>query len=234
VDLAVGNLEGPITQKESVSLGSEFASRENYVFTFPPKAAGILYGKNIRLVNIGNNHILNFQEGGLSETKENLTLAAVEFFGNPGKGESKFFSKEIGGLKIAFVNYNQFAKNGETQAFSDLESAKNLSPDFLVVYTHWGTEFQKEPGEKIKKLGRKFIDSGADLVIGSHPHVRQGKEEYEGKMIYYSLGNFIFDQYFDPETQKGLVIEMKLKKGEAPVFQEYGVEMKTDGRTVLD
>ncbi|HPN54979.1 MAG TPA: CapA family protein [Candidatus Moranbacteria bacterium] len=233
-DLVVGNLEGPITAQPSVSLGSEIGARENYIFTFPPAMAAKLYDENIRLVNIGNNHILNFGKDGLEETKKYLLEAKINFFGEAGDEYKRFFIKEVKGIRIAFVNYNKFSDNGEQKALDDLQEAKKLQPDFVVVYTHWGTEYVNSPSESIREQAHKFIDNGTDLIIGSHPHVVQTKEEYKGKKIYYSLGNFVFDQYFDQDTQKGLVVQMEIDSKTEPVFREFNVEMKNSGQTVLN
>ena len=232
-DLVIGNLEGPITNNPSISLGSEIGSKENYIFTFPPIVAKNLYDENIHVVNIGNNHTLNFGQGGLSDTKNYLTKADIKFFGNTGKNDERYLLEDVDGIKIAFVNYNQFVKNGEKDSMDDLHVIKNLNPDFIVVYAHWGTEFKDSPSEYNKELAHKFIDAGADLVIGSHPHVIQSKEEYRGKMIYYSLGNFIFDQYFDTRAQKGLGVEIELNLEAKPFFKEYYFEMKNDGKTTI-
>jgi poly-gamma-glutamate capsule biosynthesis protein CapA/YwtB (metallophosphatase superfamily) len=72
------------------------------------------------------------------------------------------------------------------------------------------------------------------LIIGSHPHVVQTKEEYKGKMIYYSLGNFVFDQYFDQNTQKGLAVQIEIDSKAEPIFKEFNVEMKSSGQTILN
>lgn len=233
-DLVVGNLEGPITSEPSVSLASVFGSRENYIFTFPPDTAQTLYDQNIRLVNIGNNHILNFKEGGLDGTKDSLTGARVNFFGDAGRNDRRFFVQEVKGFKIAFVNYNQFTGNGKQHALDDLQAVKKIAPDFTVLYTHWGTEFSDTPNEKDRALAHQFIDAGADMVIGSHPHVLQTKETYQGKTIYYSLGNFIFDQYFDLRTRRGLAVQLEIDpKDRTIAARDYSVEMKTNGQTVL-
>jgi len=234
-DLVVGNLEGPITNNQSISLRSEFGSRENYIFTFPIETAQNIFKKNIRLVNIGNNHILNFGKSGLDETEKYLTKAVVDFFGDTGYAQKRFILKNINGIKIAFINYNQFVKNSEDNFFNDLKEAKKLNPDFTIAYTHWGTEYVNAPNKNIVNLAHRFVDGGVDLVIGSHPHVVQTKEEYKGKMIYYSLGNFVFDQYFNLETQKGLTISVDLKLPDKEIsIQEYPVGLKSDGKTVLN
>lgn len=231
-DLVVGNLEGPITENPSVSVNTLMGEKNNYIFTFPPETAENIYNENIRLVSLGNNHILNFGEDGLQKTKSYLTAAGVDFFGDTGKNSERFFIKEIKGARIAFVNYNQFSGAGSRNVLDDLREVKKMQPDFAVVYAHWGTEFVAEPSEKIKESAHQFIDEGADLVIGSHPHVMQIKEIYKGKTIYYSLGNFIFDQYFDSNTQNGMVVQAEFDAENKKInFKEYFVRMEKNGQT---
>ena len=86
----------------------------------------------------------------------------------------------------------------------------------------------------IQGLAHVFIENGADIVIGSHPHVVQQSENYKDRMIYYSLGNFIFDQYFSEETKNGLVLEVEIDPNDLILnINEHIVYMNTDGRTVL-
>jgi len=231
-DLVVGNLEGPITSSDSVSVGSEIGSRENYVFTFPKETAQNISNKNIKLVNLGNNHILNFKEDGANEARKYLAEANVKYFGNVGEKERRFFIADFKGFKVGFVNFNQFMGDGKQAALDDLREVRRKS-DFVIVYTHWGKEFKTQSDEKERQLAHEFVDAGADLVIGTHPHVIQESEEYKGKKIYYSLGNFLFDQYFSPETKKGLAVQLELNGKNKPIFKEHYVEMKKDGRTIL-
>ena len=233
-DLVVGNLEGPITDKTSVSVDSEFGSKENYVFTFPPQTAEELFKENIKLVNLGNNHILNQGDDGLSNTKNYLQTSGVGFFGDPEEQSSRVKIFEAGGLKIAFINYNQFVADAKQKTLDDINSAKTNKTDVIILYTHWGKEFIPMPEEKIKILAHEFVDAGADLIIGSHPHVIQTKEEHKGKMIYYSLGNFIFDQYFSPETQVGLGVEIQIDPMSKKIdFKEDNFTMTKSGQTIL-
>lgn len=203
-DLVVANLEGPITDSPSVSETSALGSRDNYVFTFPTETATLLKRENIGLVNIGNNHILNFKEDGVRQTKEFLEQAGVEYFGSPLTDDVRYHVRDVRGTRIAFVNYNQFVWHGREKAFDDIAAVKEQT-DFVVVYTHWGDEYVATP-QAVKDIAHAFVDAGADLIIGSHPHVIQEREEYKGKTIYYSLGNMVFDQYFSPETQAGLLV----------------------------
>ncbi len=231
-DLVVGNLEGPITDKASVSVGSEIGARDNYIFTFNPDVASELWKNNVKLVNIGNNHILNFGNDGLTQTKENLQNNKVDFFGDPA-GEKRIAVWNQKGLKLAFVSYNQFEKDGVAKTLADIKAAKQMNADEVVLYAHWGTEFVGQSDAKIKDLAHGFIDSGADLIIGSHPHVVQDKEQYQGKMIYYSLGNFIFDQYFSFETQQGLAVQLEIDTKKQTTFKELPVTMKANGQTIF-
>ena len=118
-----------------------------------------------------------------------------------------------------------------------IQNIKNLRPysDYLIVYAHWGNEYETTPTSQQTDLAHSFIDAGADFIIGSHPHVVQTKEEYKGKMIYYSLGNMVFDQYFSTETQKGLLIEADINTDSDSIsFKETTIRLEVNGQTVLD
>lgn len=231
-DLNVVNLEGPITDKPSISLTSAFATKENYVFTFDPETAGILKKHNISLVNLGNNHILNFKEDGVRQTEKYLQDAGVNYIGSPiDDSASKFQVLAFSNFKIAFVNYNQFAYQGKEKALEDILNAK-LKSDLVILYAHWGKEYELQPLESVKDLAHEFVDAGADLIIGSHPHVVQGKEVYKGKTIYYSLGNFIFDQYFQKETTEGLAVKATINPETIGItFQEIPLKLQNNGQT---
>jgi len=233
-DLVVGNLEGPITDNPSVSVNSEIGTRDNYIFTFDPGVADQLAKQNIKLVSLGNNHSLNFGEAGLSMTKKNLKNNKIDFFSDP-MGEKRLAVWEKNKVKLVFIGYNQFEKEAKNKTLADLEQAKKMKATQIILYTHWGTEFTGQSDAKIKELGHGFIDSGVDLIIGSHPHVVQDKEEYKGKLIYYSLGNFIFDQYFNPETQQGLVVQVQINSQDGKISaREIPITMKTSGQTILN
>ena len=230
-DLVIGNLEGPITENRSVSLNSRVGEKNNYIFTFDPEVAQVLARENINLVNIGNNHIANFGSSGIASTRKYLTDNSVDFFGDPEDVDSRFVIKEINGLKIAFINYNQFVTEAKQKTLKDIASTKKLSADIIILYTHWGEEYQQKPNERTVDLAHEFIDSGVSLIIGSHPHVVQSVEQYKGRMIYYSLGNFIFDQYFDAKTQSGLAVQLEIDEVGGMQFKEYNIKMKNNGQT---
>lgn len=231
-DLVVANLEGPVTDNQSVSKGTVPGDRRHMIFTFDPVVANLLSDHNIRLVNIGNNHILNFGDDGLEQTKKYLSDAGIDYIGDPENPEN-YLVKNIGGWKMALVSYNYAEKDGADNSLKNIKRAAEQS-DKVIVYAHWGTEYSSRASQNQKDLARRFIDQGAGLVIGSHPHVIQESEEYGGKKIYYSLGNFIFDQYFDPKAMKGLAVRIIVNPESGDLeYEEYEIEMKTNGQTVL-
>lgn len=254
-DLVAVNLEGPITDNSSLSVNTEIGEKNHFLFTFDKKIAEMLRKYNINLVNLGNNHILNFKEEGARQTENYLKQAGINYFGNPiMNSEFRIKNYELSGLKIGFVNYNQFTptpkcqksatineldnslvwgciSQGKANALADIKKAK-ASSDLVILYAHWGKEYETEPLPSVKKLAREFVEAGADLIIGSHPHVVQGKEEYQGKTIYYSLGNFVFDQYFQKETREGLALRVTINPEDKTMnFQEIPLVLQNNGQT---
>jgi|SRR3989344_1493014 len=233
--VVVANLEGPITDNKSISAGTKRGSTNNYFFTFDPSVAKTLFGENIRIVNLGNNHILNFKQSGVDSTKKYLSDNNISYFGAPG-GE-KGIVRNINGLRVAFVSYNEFLNSDtelEKEAVVNEVMKVRSEADITVVFCHWGVEYALAPTSDQKNMARQFIDAGADLVIGSHPHVIQPKEEYNGKTIYYSLGNFIFDQYFNENVRNGLGVEVEINKTTKEIgFKEHAFYLHANGQTIL-
>ena len=234
-DLVVANLEGPVTPYRSVSVGSGVNTPENTTFTFPTSTADFLYRHNIRVVNLGNNHIMNFGRDGVEQTKKYLDAAGVKYFGDPDIAEAeRALRMDINGIPFSFVNWSDWTpvgnpsdSNGAGKQNSTVEQIgkERAAGRVVVVYTHWGEEYIP-PIQRVRDLAHSFVDAGAAIDIGSHPHVIQEVEEYNGKKIYYSLGNFIFDQYFRDDVRKGLVVKV--------VFDEKGVASTEDTYTWLD
>lgn len=230
-DLVIANLEGPITDRSSVSETSKIGEAKNYVFTFPPESAAVLKKEGIGIVNLGNNHILNFGQEGVQMTEDLLTRSGVEYFGSP-IGEKRTVIKNLRGMKIGLVNYNQFTFQGREKALVDIALVRP-AVDVLILYAHWGKEYAPVL-PAVRDLAHEFIDAGVDVLIGSHPHVVQEREVYQGKTIYYSLGNFVFDQYQDPITQQGLLVKLSVDPStKQTTFEELPIILKPTGQTVL-
>lgn len=236
-DLTVGNLEGPVTSSASVSRGSRVGDPVNMRFTFATTVPMMLARQGFDLVSLGNNHMLDFGSEGATETKLWLARAGISFVGDPTEVADDIVLKDVNGIEVAFLGYNDFfgKSAGETRLLiKDIIATEH--PDFIVVLAHWGEEYLPEPPERIRKIGRSFIDAGADLVIGSHPHVVQTYENYRNARIYYSLGNFVFDQYWNEEVRCGRAVSMSLIKENVEThssFSQESVGMRTDGSTVL-
>lgn len=210
-DLNVVNLEGPITSEPSVSVGQPVESPNHFRFTFDPEQTiNFLQANRINLVNIGNNHILNFHNDGLKQTEGFLEKGGVSYFGDPSNLEKMFVIKNINKRWIAFVNYNQFGEFTVADTVKIIQEVKDKT-DFIIAYTHWGQEYKLVENERQKNKAHQFIDAGADLIIGSHPHVVQPLEIYKNKAIFYSLGNFVFDQYFSEDVKSILGVGVLLE-----------------------
>lgn len=229
-DLAVGNLEGVISDYTPVSPNSVIGSPSNFIFTFPPAVAGWLYDNNFKVISLGNNHVTDFGQGGISQTKKYLNESTVKYIGEPGTKRG-FLIKEINGLTFAFVNYNQFGGISASETINNIKQAKK-EVDYTIVYAHWGEEYASIPSAGIKALAYEFSNAGVDLIVGSHPHVIQPKEEYNGTVIYYSLGNFIFDQYFNENVSCGLLLEIQFTESDL-VISEHEIRMKSNGKSEI-
>jgi gamma-polyglutamate biosynthesis protein CapA len=230
-DYVVANLEGPITDNESKSLLKNGGYSKELTFTFSTETTKILQMLNVQVVSLANNHTDNFGAKGFASTMQFLDVADIEHFGNPYNNNKNeiFLSKKVckQDICISYIGYHQFTGNNEAEIIStEIQKQKSDSTiDFVVVMPHWGEEYQIKQNEFQIKTARDFVDAGADLVVGAHPHVIQGNEIYKDKNIYYSLGNYIFDQWFSPDVRSGLGLEITfLKKDiEGKVVKEITV-----------
>jgi len=201
-DLTLVNLEAPLLKNCPLATeGFTFCGDAQHI-------QGLLFA-GVDVANITNNHIGNYGQVGINETISLLETNGVEW-----SGFSRLAIKEIKGTKFGFLGYNGIGVkiNREAMAKEITESKKKV--DVLVVSVHWGEEYVLVPDEdgniapdKPIEIGHLMIDSGADLVIGNHPHWVQGVEFYKGGLITYAHGNFIFDQTWSAETQEGVVGE---------------------------
>jgi len=214
-DLKIANLEGPMTNFKSVSNGNT-----RMRFTNSQKFLPILQAR-FNVFNLANNHMLDFGETGYLQTKKYLSSVGINYFGNyNNQPESLSTIVEKNKIKIGFVGYHGLIDTGFEDVLKEIEKIKP-QVDFLIVMPHWGAEYKKVPADSTVQKAKQFIDAGADLVLGSHPHVVQTIEEYKGKMIFYSLGNFIFDQYWSKDTIEGLSVEILLEKSDNKVTATY-------------
>jgi len=210
-DLRIGNLEGGITNFKSISNGT---GGSRFFFTFSPLFLESLQ-QYFDAFDLANNHTLNFGSEGLKQTRTFLDEYGISYFGDPDNNVEKLsVIIERNNIKIGLVGYHDLATGGFDNTLLEVGRLRTLV-DYIVVIPHWGTEYITDKiNNSVKNKAHQLIDAGADVIIGTHPHVIQPIEEYNGKLIFYSLGNFIFDQYFSIETQQGLNIAIYLEKGD--------------------
>jgi poly-gamma-glutamate synthesis protein (capsule biosynthesis protein) len=204
-DFIVANLEGVFSQNASVSR----ISNEILQFTFDPSLAPTLRKWGIDAVSQANNHTMDFGREGAEESRRYLRQAEITPFGDYFNDLDLVAVKELGGKKVAFLGYNEFAP-GDDERFYSLVAKTKAENDFVIVMPHWGEEYTPTSTERVHAIAKRFIDVGADVVVGAHPHVIQETEIYKGKLIVYSLGNFIFDQDFSRATTEGLGLRIIL------------------------
>jgi len=211
-DIVFANLEGPIK-------GDGIRSETSMNFGFPDYLGDLLVEKGISLVSLANNHTLNMGVNGFNSTTEILKDKEIGYCGEPeGISENSVYygaSVDDNGndVSYAFVCFHSAMSDLDLdQAYKLIEDVRP-KVDFLIVSIHWGVEYKHTPDEsKQIDVGHAFVDHGADLVIGHHPHVVQPFEIYKDRFIFYSLGNFVFDQYWSAETQKELAVGITLSK----------------------
>jgi len=215
-DFVVGNLEGPINEKPKVFPDGAMT------FSFDKKSVESLKTGNFSLVSLANNHTLNMDWEGFDETKNILGESDIAFAGEPIDCDSDYVYQKDGITYYAInVTFPNNCSNKEIA--SQIEDIKFYNPEtFLIILIHWGIEYKTINSEEQETLAHLMIDAGADLIIGGHPHVVQNIEQYNNKLIFYSLGNFIFDQYFREEVKKGLGVGIEVYK-DKKVYTLYSI-----------
>lgn len=194
-DLVFVNLENPVV-KDCPEIDSGFK------FCSIPEMLEGLTKSNIKLVNVANNHIYNYGDEGFEETLKHLDDKNIEYV-----GKDNVITKRINGTNFSFLGFDLVSNELSVQNLDLVKKAKDTS-DVVVVGVHWGEEYEALPNESQKIWAKKIIEYGADVIVGHHPHWVQTVEEINGKKVYYSLGNFVFDQMWSEETKKGILIEL--------------------------
>ena len=190
----------------------------------------ILSSSNFNILSLANNHTDNYKkEVGFGSTVSLLAEKNIATFGHYNSCDIKYGYNDKDNYFLAFnlVDGDYGCSNVVLENIKKIKKQNKNS--FVILYPHWGKEYQATSGYMQKSLARKFIDQGADLIVGSHPHVIQDIEMYKNKLIFYSLGNFIFDQYFLKEAQTGLMVG--LSKNES-LLTYYLVPFKGDNSVV--
>ncbi len=200
-DMTLINLEGVFTDKtEEVA--------KAYNFKGDPEYVKILTSSSVEAVSLGNNHSRDFGEEGLSDTKKILDENNVAYSVDSLAGIYK-----VRGFKIGLISVNIHYDGNKVEGFikQAMKTLESENIDIMIVSCHWGKEKSAKTDDYQEYLGHKIIDWGADIVVGTHPHVLQGIEIYKGKYIYYSLANFCFGGNMNPSDKDTMVVSHKLK-----------------------
>jgi poly-gamma-glutamate synthesis protein (capsule biosynthesis protein) len=175
----------------------------------------------IDVVNLANNHSRNYGERGFSETIKILDENEIEI-----TGLGKLITKEIKSIKYGFLGFDFISKTPKENDY-ELVAESSSVVDILIVSVHWGAEYRSEPAEIQRQWAKELVESGANVVVGHGPHWVQGTEYINEKPVYYSLGNFIFDQMWSEETKTGLVMKLTFRDGELIKEEELPTHMSS-------
>jgi poly-gamma-glutamate capsule biosynthesis protein CapA/YwtB (metallophosphatase superfamily) len=214
-DLAIANLENPIPDHPSWHLNG-------FIFGGEPRSLKGFINAGIDWVTLANNHIFDYGSPGVAQTRQNLTAAGLPFGGAGANlqqaGQVSYL--DVRGVKVAIIACVAVGK----AAWASRSKAGGLPcknayvlprialahrhADMVIVFPHWGVEYNRNPLPSQRALAAAWVAAGADLIIGSHPHVPGAIEDIDGHVVIYSLGNFIFDQYWSTATMESVISEM--------------------------
>lgn len=218
-DFNFANLESPLSGNKSYNPSGSL------IFNTPPANAAGLSTYHFNVLNLANNHAMDQGTHGIDYTKKFLADRGILSEGTGDTLDEAWLPAiySVKGLKIAFIgaSYSSENDNGKTTndnvaRIEDTERLKaaviaaRTQADFVVVTMHAGTEYTRRPNAAQIAFAHAALDAGADIVIGAHPHWVQTIEQYNGKYIFYSLGNFIFDQMWSQDTREGLALKIIL------------------------
>ena len=202
-DMTLVNFEGTLTTRKS-------ATKNSFSFAAPPEYVQVLTSGNIEAVSLENNHILDHGENGYKDTCDVLSSNGIVYSGH--YGGTLYYTDT--GVTIGMLSYQTF--NGKYPAIyeaieGDIAGLREAGADLVIVSYHWGEEKDYVPNERQVPLGRATIDAGADLVIGHHSHRINPIEEYKGKYICYSLGNFSFAGNSRPDDMDTYIFQQRFR-----------------------
>ncbi len=209
-DMTLVNFEGTLTNTKS-------KTKNSFSFAAPPEYVQVLTSGNVEAVSLENNHVMDHGEQGYEDTCQTLHGAGILYSGHLG---SSIYTTETG-VDIGMLSYQTF--NGKYPAIyeaieGDIQMLRDAGCELVIVSYHWGEEKDYVPNERQVPLGRATIDAGADLVIGHHSHRINPIEEYKGKYICYSLGNFSFAGNTRPDDMDTYIFQQRWR-----VYPDSGV-----------
>lgn len=214
-DLSIANLESP-TPKGWRQHNS------GTTFTGNPALLRVIKDAGFDFLSLANNHI---GDGGITRIPETVAAVAAAGMASGGAGANlaeaqRPWLTKVGGITVGIVAVDQInpsyharvnragsAPIGVLELRASIAAARTAGADFVIVFPHWGLEFQAQATASQRRFAKRAIEAGADMILGSHSHWASAMEIIDGKPVFYSMGNFVFDQNWSVETSEGLVIE---------------------------
>ncbi len=205
-DFTIGNFEAAVPVKHITTplMTLRFSVHESFLERL--QLAGFDY------LSLANNHSYDYGPEGLLNSRHQLKVRNMITFGEPGRltKESVTYVPLEGGRHLALLGLSALSRTYTAAELTALFTTINERSDIQIVYIHWGEEYKLLHSRRQKRLAQRLIEAGADAIIGHHPHVVQDIQTYRGIPIFYSLGNFVFDQYFSQPVQEGLLLKLTL------------------------
>ncbi|MBQ9009024.1 MAG: CapA family protein [Clostridia bacterium] len=195
-DLTLVNFEGTLTEETT-------KKQKKFNFKGPAEYTEILTSGSVEAVNVANNHTLDYGEKGREDTIANLTAAGLIVSGN---GQLGIFEKN--GVKVGMTGYCFPYKDGKKDISADVRKLREAGCQIVIASFHWGSEYREDFTGEQRNIGRAAIRAGADIVVGHHPHIVQGVEQYQGHYILYSLGNLVFGGNVDPDDRDACAVRL--------------------------
>src|SRR4051794_38987731 len=227
-DYSTGNFEHPVTWS------TDYDKQEKYIhIQAKSQSVETLKKLNFSVLNAANNHSMDYLEKGLKDTIGTFNHYELDVIGIGKNAEEagRIDYKIVNGIKIATLGFTDayVARSGATKSkpgvlrakpeiFIPLINEAKENADLVVVHAHWGQEYETETSQRQKKLAEAMADSGADIILGHHPHVLQSVDVYKDTVIFYSLGNFIFDQGWS-SARESAIVQYKLQKNGVGRFE---------------
>lgn len=221
-DITFGNLENAVIKDCPRQYKGSFS------FCTSPEIAQGLTNSGIDIVTLANNHTNNYGNKGFEETKKNLSNIGIKSV-----GYENLEIIEKNGVKFGFLGFD-LVSNKFTTSDQDLIASSDKLVDVLITSPHWGEEYKAVANSVQRIVAKQMIESGADIIIGHHPHWVQNFEIIGNAPVYYSLGNFIFDQMWSEETKKGLVVKMTFEDKKLVKREEFKTYIPKIGQPVFE
>lgn len=201
-DLVVGNFEGTVRPNRNLEVVNQMT------FDTTPDNVAMLANAGFTHLSLANNHADDYGIQVAADTRQAILDNGLVAFGDPELSQNYIARENIGGVSLSLIGFHAFGE--DTNEILEAIESEKAQGRFVIVYPHWGVEYATQAPSVETLAAQAFVNAGADLIIGAHPHVIQNIEVIDGVPVIYSLGNFLFDQDFSSETKQGLTVQVTI------------------------